>query len=53
MYQIYEQGGVSHFQKIKVCTLEDDSANNTDHVDIRFLSKLSFKAFYAPITSKE
>lgn len=47
------KGGVFPIQKIKVCALGDDNAHNTDHVDIRVLSKVSFKAFYAPITSKE
>lgn len=47
------KGDVLHIQKIEVCTLGDDNAHNTDHVDIRFLNKVRFNAFHLPITSTE
>jgi len=47
------KGGVFDIQKVKVCTLGDDNAHNTDHVDVRFLRKVIFQAFQALITSKK
>lgn len=47
------KGDVFHIQKIKVCTLGDGNAHNTDQVDVRFLNKVRYNGFYSPIISIE